>query len=93
MGLIAAILAKAQGDYAGARRLEERVLEAMTRVLGEEHPDTLRSMGSLAVLLHQAGDLEAALRLLRQCLSGRRKVLGEHHPDTLATAASLRSLE
>jgi hypothetical protein len=29
---------------AGARRLQERVLEVMTRVMGEEHPDTLTSM-------------------------------------------------
>ena len=32
---------RAQGDLAGARALQERVLEARRRVLGEEHPDTL----------------------------------------------------
>ena len=30
-----------QGDYAGARQLQERLLEVITRVLGEEHPNTL----------------------------------------------------
>ena len=32
---------RAQGDLAGARALQERVLEVRRRVLGEEHPDTL----------------------------------------------------
>jgi hypothetical protein len=84
---------RAQGDHAGARRLEERVLEARTRVLGEEHPDTLTSMNNLAVTLWEQGDHAAALRLLRQCLSGRRKVLGEDHPKTAATAEFLRHYE
>ena len=46
-----------QGDFAGARRLQERVLEVRARVLGEEHPDTLTSMGNLAATLWAQGDL------------------------------------
>ena len=69
------------------------MLEVTTRVLGEEHPDTLKAMSNLAVLLFRTGDREGAIRLLRKCLSGRRKVLGENHPDTLATADYLRKLE
>ena len=83
----------AQGDLAGARRLQDQVMQARTCVLGEEHPDTLTSMNNLAVLMVQAGDHEGTLQLLRKCLSGRRKVLGEDHPDTAATAESLRRLE
>ena len=48
MGALSSVLAEEQGDYAGARQLEERVLEARKRVLGEEHPDTLTSMNNLA---------------------------------------------
>ena len=29
----------AQGDHGGTRQLQKRVLEVMTRLLGEEHPD------------------------------------------------------
>jgi Tetratricopeptide repeat len=61
-------------------------------VLGEQHLDTLTSMGNLAVILLQTGDREGAIRLLRKCLAGRRKVLGENHPDTLATAEYLKKL-
>ena len=39
MSNLAATL-RAQGDLAGARALQEQVLEARRRVLGEEHPDT-----------------------------------------------------
>ena len=82
-----------QGDPDGARRLQERVLEVSTRVLGEEHPHTLTSMGNLAFTLIAQGNREGALRLLRKCLAGRRKVLGEDHPNTVATATALSRLE
>jgi hypothetical protein len=88
-----AVTLRSQGDLTDARRLQERVLEARIRVLGEEHPATLTSMGNLTLLLIQAGDREDAIRLLRKCLAGRRKVLGENHPDTLATAEHLKKLE
>ena len=51
MGALSSVLAKEQGAYAGARQLEERVLEVRARVLGEEHPDTLTSMNNLALIL------------------------------------------
>jgi hypothetical protein len=38
----------AQGDLTEARKLQERVLEGRSRVLGKEHPDTLRAMKNLA---------------------------------------------
>ena len=54
---------EAQGDAAGAQGLMEQVLDARRRALGEEHPDTLQAMGSIAGLLHRQGDLaEAGLR-------------------------------
>jgi hypothetical protein len=40
-----------QGDLAGARDLQEQVLEASTRTLGPEHPDTLRAKDVLAMTL------------------------------------------
>ena len=39
---------KAQGDLAGARKLQEEMLAIRRRVLGPEHPDTLTSMNNLA---------------------------------------------
>jgi hypothetical protein len=45
----------AQGDLAGARKLQEQVLAASRRVLGEEHPDTLRAMNNLAQMTANRG--------------------------------------
>ena len=38
----------AQGDLSGARELQEQVLEFQRRLLGAEHPETLRTMSNLA---------------------------------------------
>jgi hypothetical protein len=35
-------------DLAGARKLQEQVVEAMTRLLGKKYPNTLTSMLNLA---------------------------------------------
>ena len=71
-----------QGDLAGARKLEEAVLEARRRVQGEEHPDTLTSMNNLASTLGNQGDLAGARKLQEAVLEARRRVQGEEHPDT-----------
>jgi tetratricopeptide (TPR) repeat protein len=89
VGLEAAILAFAQGDYTGARWLGERVLDVRKRVLGEEHPDTLTAMGNLAMTLSAQGDHASARRLEERALEARKRVLGEEHPDTLKSMSSL----
>lgn len=45
---------------AGARDLNQQVVEAYRQVLGPEHPDTLTSMNNLAGILQDAGDLAGA---------------------------------
>jgi hypothetical protein len=81
-GSFAAILRSAQGDRAGARRLQEQVLEARRRVLGEEHLGTLWAMNNLAETLRRQGD-PAGVRLMEQALAAMRRLLGEEHPATL----------
>ena len=49
-----------RGEYAGARKLEEQVLEARGRLLGKEHPDTLTTMLNLAGTLKAQGNLAGA---------------------------------
>jgi len=44
---------------------QEQVLEAMARLLGKEHPNTLTSMLNLAQMLQAEGDLAGAERLYR----------------------------
>ncbi len=45
-----ALTIHAQGDLAGARKLEEEALAIRRRVLGPEHPDTLSSMSNMAAI-------------------------------------------
>jgi hypothetical protein len=44
-----------EGDLAGARELQEQVLKASRRPLGEEHPYTLDAQAGLAVTLGRLG--------------------------------------
>jgi tetratricopeptide repeat protein len=77
------------GDLAGARGLQEQVLDLSRRVLGAEHPDTLTSMNNLASTLQAQGDLAGARGLHEQALDIRRRVLGGEHPNTSVSAFNL----
>ena len=59
------------------------------RVLGEEHPETLRSSRSLAGLLRVRGRFAEAESLLRRTAETQQRVLGEEDPDTLSSMNEL----
>lgn len=46
-----AAVALEDGDLGGARGHQEAVLEALRRLLGDEHPDTLTARNNLAVIV------------------------------------------
>jgi hypothetical protein len=77
------------GHYPAARALEEPLLEASRRILGEEHPDTLTDMSNLAETLHAQGDLPGARAFQEQVLEARRRILGAEHPETLMAMNNL----
>ena len=79
-----------RADYASARKLQEQVLAASRRVLGKEHPDTLKAMLNLAGTLYAQGDLAGARKL--QVLAASRRVLGKEHPDTLRAMNNLAQM-
>ncbi len=81
-----------RGDYSGARKLEEQVLEVMARLLGKEHPDTLSSMNNLAQMLKAQGDLAGARKLGEQVLEAMARLLGKDHPDTLKSMNNLAQM-
>jgi tetratricopeptide (TPR) repeat protein len=53
------------------------------RVLGETHPDTLKSRSYLAVAYETAGQLDQATPLYERALADSEHVLGETNPSTL----------
>ena len=59
------------------------------KALGPDHPDTLKSLNSLGILLSENGDYKGAEKLFRMALAGREKVLGAEHPDTLEIVVNL----
>jgi eukaryotic-like serine/threonine-protein kinase len=60
-----------------------------TAQLGPDHPDTLRSMSSLAEGYKDAGRLDLALPLQEETLKRRKAQLGPDHPDTLTSMNNL----
>ena len=65
------------------------MLNARKRVLGAEHPYSLKSANNLALSLSRQGKHAEAERINREVLGARRRVLGEEHPATLTSAANL----
>jgi hypothetical protein len=64
-----AVTLRAQGDLERARKLQEQVLDACTRIFGGEDPDTLISMNNLAGTLYTQGNLEGARKLQKLVLN------------------------
>jgi serine/threonine-protein kinase len=72
-----------------AELLIRSVLEIRTQRLGEDHPDSLRSLNQLADFLFSQRRLDEVEILDRKTLEIRRRVLGDEHPDTLRSLNGL----
>ena len=77
---------------AEAEPLCRQLFAIRQRVLGEDHPDTVNALHTLASLLHNQDRDAEAEPLYRQVLAIRQRVLGERHPDTDGARAALASL-
>ena len=64
-------------------------METRKRVLGQEYPDTLISMGNLALTYRNQGRWKEAEELKVQVMETMQRVLGEKHPDTINSMAKL----
>lgn len=78
-----------RGNYRSARESYAHVVETLRRGLGEEHPDTLESMNTLAAVLLAKGQFVDARQYQEQVVKTRERVLGEEHPDTLTSVINL----
>src|SRR5260370_42169013 len=75
-----------------AEELEVVVLEKRKELWGEDHPDTLLSMGNLASTYRNQGRLKDAEVLEVAVMEKRKELLGEDHPDTLRNMGNLESI-
>ncbi|KAL9098250.1 MAG: hypothetical protein Q9163_006061, partial [Psora crenata] len=72
-----------------ALQLTEEVVELRKSKLEEDHPDTLKSIHTLANYNSQAGRQTEALQLTEQVVKLYKSKLGEDHPDTLGSMHNL----
>jgi tetratricopeptide (TPR) repeat protein len=77
------------GLLEAARPPQEEGLQIRRLYLGDEHHDTLVSIGNLGLLSQEEGRLIEAERFTREALEGRRKTLGSLHPETLSSMGNL----
>jgi len=78
-----------QGQWKEAEALQVVVMEKRMHALGEEHPDTLTSMGNLAATYWKQGQWKKAEALQVVVMEKRKHVLGEEHPGTLTSMGNL----
>jgi hypothetical protein len=64
-------------------------METSKRVLGEEHPDTLRIMINLAFILNKQERTVEAILILENFLEVGKRVFGSQHPDILSSSKAL----
>jgi tetratricopeptide (TPR) repeat protein/predicted Ser/Thr protein kinase len=75
--------------YAEAQRQFERALFLRRRELGEEHPDTIDVMGSLAAVYERSGKLKEAEPLYARVVELEERILGKDNPGTLKATNGL----
>ncbi|KAJ7327429.1 hypothetical protein DFH08DRAFT_1026306 [Mycena albidolilacea] len=77
------VVEKRMNQLKKAENLLTVVFDKQKKVLGEEHPDTIFTMGQLASTYNHLSQLSAAEELATVALERHQKVFGEDHPETL----------
>jgi hypothetical protein len=78
-----------QGRDAHTIALRTAAASLYQQVLGDAHPQTLRSRNNLAGAYESVGDLGRAIPLYETTLTQSERVLGDTHPQTLASRNNL----
>ncbi|RFU72307.1 hypothetical protein TARUN_9953 [Trichoderma arundinaceum] len=78
-----------RGRWREKEPVDRRTLYLRREALGKKHPDTVKSMASLAATYHAQGRYNEAEKIYEQALTLQRELLGEKHPDTATSMASL----
>jgi tetratricopeptide (TPR) repeat protein len=80
------------GLFPDARKHIERAADLRRRSLGQDHPDTLTSLLTLAILYWHQGEYPQAEPLFTKVVEVRSRVLGPSNPETLDAMESLALL-
>jgi MinD-like ATPase involved in chromosome partitioning or flagellar assembly/tetratricopeptide (TPR) repeat protein len=79
------------GQFEASRELDEAVLDAQRKQLGDEHPHTLQTRSSLAADRRALGEYQEALKLDQATYDSwsQNSGFGEEYPGTLSAANNL----
>ena len=77
------------GQWQDAVELEEKVLKACKRTLGDEHPSTILSMNNLAWSYNNLGRPQDAVQLREKVLEACKRTLGDEHLSTILSMGNL----
>ena len=78
-----------QGRSREAAQVAGSVWEERGRLLGQRHPDTLRSLNTYSVALRNLGEIDRAIDLQQSLLAALEEVRGPDHEDTLRVRGNL----
>ena len=80
---------RSQGGFEDAHTLDTEIWRKQQEVLGEDHPSTLLTAGSLGGDLRGLGRFREALELDEETYSRNKELLGPDDPNTLSSANNL----
>jgi tetratricopeptide (TPR) repeat protein len=78
-----------RGNAVDSERLALESMKAQQKVLGEEHRDTLSSMGMVGLARSLGGRWREAAEIEVKKMNASKTVLGPDHPNTLSSMANL----
>ena len=81
-----------QGKLDEAKELYLRALSGKEQHFGSSHPETLKTVGNMAVLLQQQGRMGEAMSMHERALAGKEEAFGFDHPETLKTVGNIAIL-
>jgi tetratricopeptide (TPR) repeat protein len=87
-----AALTRLLGRLPEAEMYSREATERLSRLLGQDHQDTMRSTDLLSIVLQEQGKLAEAEPFALAVLNTRRRLLGEDHLDTASAIINMGSL-
>ncbi len=80
------------GEYERARATFAESLELVTRLFGEDHPETAVVLENLGGISYRLGEYEACLANLERVRGIRSRNMGENHPAVLRTMLNMATV-
>ncbi len=77
------------GRYLKAKEYDEEAYKGLLQILGENHPDTIWALNSLAIDYSNLGDYTKSAKMKEQVYEKRKRILEEDHPDTISALNNL----